>query len=150
MAAILVDDRALAAADPVAYLDRLRGIPPLTPCLDAVVLAATPALVKAYPHSLLDGLAAGRPVLVSRAIPMSRFVEQSGCGEVVEDAPAGSAEPISTHALLAAIDRLRSAYAARQAAAVRHRADFGLDQMRADFANVYAAAVATGSRRQTP
>ena len=115
-----------------------------------VVLAATPALVKAYPHSLLDGLAAGRPVLVSRAIPMSRFVEQSGCGEVVEDAPAGSAEPISTHALLAAIDRLRSAYAARQAAAVRHRADFGLEQMRADFANVYAAAVATGSRRQTP
>ena len=43
VAAILVDDRALAAADPVAYLDRLRGIPPLTPCLDAVVLAATPA-----------------------------------------------------------------------------------------------------------
>ncbi len=43
VAAILVDDRALAATDPVAYLDRLRGIPPLTPCLDAVVLAATPA-----------------------------------------------------------------------------------------------------------
>ncbi|MBL8619785.1 MAG: serine/threonine protein kinase [Myxococcales bacterium] len=42
VAAILVDDRPLAATDAVAYLDRLRGIPPLTPCLDAVVLAATP------------------------------------------------------------------------------------------------------------
>lgn len=42
VAAILVDDRRLAATDHVAYLDRLRGVPPLTPCLDAVVLAATP------------------------------------------------------------------------------------------------------------
>ncbi len=50
----------------------------------AVALADGDALIKAYPHSLLEALAAGRPVLVSRSIPMSQFVEQRGCGVIVE------------------------------------------------------------------
>jgi glycosyltransferase involved in cell wall biosynthesis len=50
----------------------------------SIVLADTPGIVKAYPHSLLDSLAAGKPVLVSRAIPMADFVEEKGCGVVVD------------------------------------------------------------------
>jgi glycosyltransferase involved in cell wall biosynthesis len=50
----------------------------------AVVMTADGALVKAYPHSLMEALAAGRPVLVSRSIPMAQYVEQMGCGVVVE------------------------------------------------------------------
>jgi glycosyltransferase involved in cell wall biosynthesis len=50
----------------------------------SVVLSAKPALVKAYPHSLMESLAAGKPVLVSRGIPLAALVEEKGCGRVVE------------------------------------------------------------------
>jgi glycosyltransferase involved in cell wall biosynthesis len=50
----------------------------------AIVLANGDTLVKAYPHSLLEALAAGRPVLVSRSIPIARYVEKTGCGVIVE------------------------------------------------------------------
>ena len=38
---LLVDDPALAVSDPAAYLSRLRALPSVVPCLDAVALAAT-------------------------------------------------------------------------------------------------------------
>ncbi|MGD8998434.1 MAG: glycosyltransferase [Anaerolineae bacterium] len=50
----------------------------------AITLAASPGIVKSYPHSLLESLAAGKPVLVSRAIPMADYVERNGCGVVIE------------------------------------------------------------------
>jgi glycosyltransferase involved in cell wall biosynthesis len=68
-----------------------------------VVLAASSKLVKAYPHSLLESLAAGRPVLISRSIPMSDYVEQKHCGIVVEK------NDISN--ILAAIKTLQADYA---------------------------------------
>ena len=49
----------------------------------AVVLAGRPGLVKAYPHSLLEALAAGRPVMVSAGNPMAEYVRETGCGRVV-------------------------------------------------------------------
>jgi glycosyltransferase involved in cell wall biosynthesis len=33
----------------------------------------------------MESLAAGRPVLVSRSNPMSYYVEDNGCGKVIED-----------------------------------------------------------------
>jgi eukaryotic-like serine/threonine-protein kinase len=41
--AMLVDEPDLAKADPTAYLTRLRAVPSLAPCLDAVALSATVA-----------------------------------------------------------------------------------------------------------
>ena len=52
----------------------------------AVVLAGQPGLVRAYPHSLLEALAAGRPVLVSDGNPMAEYVRATGCGRVVPGA----------------------------------------------------------------
>jgi glycosyltransferase involved in cell wall biosynthesis len=49
----------------------------------AVVLAGQPGLVRAYPHSLLEALAAGRPVVVSDGSPMAEHVRETGCGRVV-------------------------------------------------------------------
>jgi len=49
----------------------------------AVVLADKPKLVKAFPHSLLEALACGRPVLTSDRIPMSDYVLEHQCGLVV-------------------------------------------------------------------
>ncbi len=54
----------------------------------AIVLAARSDVVKAYPHSLLESLAAGKPVLISRAIPMASWVEQAGLGVVIDGVDA--------------------------------------------------------------
>ncbi len=102
----------------------------------AVVLATHGILVKGYPHSLLDALAAGRPVLVSRAIPMSAYVAAAGCGEVVET--------VTPAALLAAVDRLAAAYPARQTAAQAAAADFDYARMVNDYTQVYAATLRQG------
>jgi len=76
----------------------------------AVVLASDATLVKAFPHSLLESLAAGRPVLVSRTLPMADYVEQTGCGEVVDT--------VSFEGVLAALARLEARYKACRAAAL--------------------------------
>ena len=77
----------------------------------AVVLATDATLVKAFPHSLLEPLAAGRPVLVSRALPMADYVAETGCGQVVE--------AVSPEGVLAALARLEARYEACREAALR-------------------------------
>ena len=76
----------------------------------AVVLAGRPGLVKAFPHSLLEALAAGRPVLVSEGNPMAEYVRETGCGRVVPRLAAAD--------LLEAIRLLRLDYATCRARAV--------------------------------
>jgi glycosyltransferase involved in cell wall biosynthesis len=69
----------------VEVLDRVVDVNEILAEVHAsVTLAMEPDIVKAYPHSLLESLAAGKPVLVSRAIPMADYVEEKGCGVVVE------------------------------------------------------------------
>jgi len=77
----------------------------------SVVLAGDDALIKAYPHSLLESLAAGKPVLVSSIIPLARDVLAQGCGIVVDGVDAVS--------LGAAVDELVTNYAQYAAAAQR-------------------------------
>lgn len=50
----------------------------------SIVLAKDPAIIRAFPRSSLESLAAGKPVLVSRGIPLADVVAQTGCGQVVE------------------------------------------------------------------
>ncbi len=76
----------------------------------AVVLTTSPRLVKAYPHSLLEALAAGRPVLVSPGIELAGMVGAAGAGELVHE--------VSAAAVITALDRLRADYAERQRAAL--------------------------------
>lgn len=76
-----------------------------------VNLATAEGIVKAQPHSLLDSLAAGKPVLVSQAIPLADFVAQAGCGEVVQ-----SVTPV---AIEQALEKLMANYEARQVAALQ-------------------------------
>lgn len=89
-------------------------------CHAAVVLAAQPKLVKAYPHSLLEALAAGRPVLASDTLGMARHLQETGCGVVVRG--------VEADAVVAALAELRAGYAdyARKAEGSRASA-FGLD-----------------------
>jgi len=98
----------------------------------AVVLADDTRLVKAYPHSLLEALAAGRPILVSRAIPMSDYVEQIGCGQVVE--------AVRSQPFLAALGRLEANYEAHRARALQvGQQDFSQQQMVEAYKRLYAS-----------
>jgi glycosyltransferase involved in cell wall biosynthesis len=65
---------------------------------------------------------AGRPVLVSRAIPMAEYVEQTGCGVIVENVDAQS--------ILRALDELTAHYPQlREAARHVDRETFSLDRL---------------------
>ncbi len=50
----------------------------------AIVLAKHAGVIKPYPHSLLEALAAGRPVIVSDCIRMAKEIQRNGCGVVVD------------------------------------------------------------------
>lgn len=95
-----------------------------------ITLATDAAVIKAYPHSLLDSLAAGKPVLVNQAIPMADYVARAGCGAVVEK--------VTASAVLTALATLVQQYNALQQSAHQvGQRDFTLDQMIASFGQVY-------------
>jgi len=97
------------------------------------VLAETERQVKAYPHSLMESLAAGKPALVSGCIPMADYVVEKQCGEVVPR--------LTPDDLRAALQRLMDHYGQHQAQALAHgRADFALAPMLAAYGEVYAQA----------
>lgn len=98
----------------------------------AVVLADWTRLVKAYPHSLLEALACGRPVLVSEQVPMAQYVRQTGCGEVVPN--------LNVTELRGAIERLRGSYDTFSANALRvGQKDFRQEDLLADYESVYSS-----------
>ena len=78
-------------ANRITLLDRLVDVNKVLATVHAsITLANSPVIVKSYPHSLLESLAAGKPVLVSRAIPMADYVAETGCGQVVAEISARS------------------------------------------------------------
>ena len=87
----------------------------------SVVLADDPALVKAFPHSLLESLVAGKPVLVSPVMALADYVAKNECGVVVT--------AVSPSAIHHALDQLQQNYTTFQhnAQAVGGR-DFGQQQ----------------------
>jgi glycosyltransferase involved in cell wall biosynthesis len=96
----------------------------------SITLATNPAIIKSYPHSLLDSLAAGKPVLVSRVIPMADYVEQTGCGEVVAN--------VTPADIMAAVETLAGHYEVRQQVARQvGQRDFSQQVMIASFRKVY-------------
>lgn len=107
----------------------------LARCHAAVVLAETPRIVKAYPHSLLESLAAGKPVIASRAIPMSDYIAEKECGAV-----AASPHP---HAFKAAVENLVNDYDRFQSNALRTGArDFAVENLLQAYGELYKAALA--------
>jgi len=72
----------------------------------AIVLAKNPTLIKAYPHSLLEALAAGRPIIVSDGLAMADYVRKTNCGLTLPD--------FSLTALIQTILQLKQQYQAYQ------------------------------------
>jgi glycosyltransferase involved in cell wall biosynthesis len=96
----------------------------------AVALAGTSTLIKAYPHSLLESLAAGKPVLVSQAIPMADYVQETGCGYVVDN--------VTVESILKAVDELLLTYQEVQDIAKNlNKLVFSQNNMILSFINIY-------------
>jgi len=96
----------------------------------SITLATDPTLVRSYPHSLMDSLAAGKPILVSRAIPMSDYVDRTGCGKVVDS--------VTPTAILRAVEALARDYPNLQKAAQQvGQRDFSQEAMLDSYQKVY-------------
>ncbi|MBK8905041.1 MAG: glycosyltransferase [Anaerolineaceae bacterium] len=126
-------------AERVQVIDALVDVNAILATVHATVnLASTEGIVKAYPHSLLDSLASGKPVLVSRAIPMADTVAETGCGVVVE--------AVSPEAIGQAVDQLVANYGGMVETAVRvGQQDFSLQTMIDSYRAVYQAALEVGA-----
>ena len=96
----------------------------------SVALATGPAIIRSYPHSLMESLAAGKPVIVSRCIPMADYVERTGCGQVVES--------VTPTEILTAVESLTREYKDLQKSAQQvGQHDFSQGGMIASFQRVY-------------
>ena len=105
----------------------------------AAIFATTSGIIKSYPHSLLDALAAGKPVLLNNTIAMSDYVNKENCGVVAAE--------VTPAAILAALAQLRAGYATYAANAVSvGRRDFTEDAALQAVTAIYAAARSKASR----
>jgi glycosyltransferase involved in cell wall biosynthesis len=122
---------ALGVDERVTLINRLVDVNAVLAQAHATVaLATAPGIIKAYPHSLLDSLAAGKPVLVSQAIPMADYVTRTGCGQVVDK--------VAPESILQAITLLIRHYAMHTTAAIHGgRHDFPLDHLLRTYHQLY-------------
>ena len=87
----------------VEVVNRKIDVPELMKQHHAVVLLSEEsAIVKAYPHSLIEGLSMGIPVIISDTIAMADMVQENGLGEVVKG--------ISPESLSTALTKIKTHY----------------------------------------
>lgn len=104
----------------------------------SISLATDPAIIKSHPHSLLESLAAGKPVIVSRSIPMADYVEQTGCGRVVEH--------VTPDDILVAMEALATEYESwQQTARLVGQRDFSKRAMLDSFQKVYESVLGSAN-----
>lgn len=129
--------QAMGLSQQVTVIDKLTDVNAiLTNVHAAITLADKPGIIKSYPHSLLDSLAAGKPVLVSQAIPMADYVTETGCGVVVSS--------VTPNAILEAIEALRQQYNLAQTIALQvGQRDFSQQAMIASYQQVYEQVLQT-------
>jgi glycosyltransferase involved in cell wall biosynthesis len=129
--------RQLKLEEQVTVLDELVEVNQVLAGVHAsITLAMAPGIVKSFPHSLLESLAAGKPVLVSRAIPMADYVETTGCGRVVEN--------VTVEDILAAVDSLTREYEVLQHVARQTgRRDFSQQAMLDSYQKLYEQVLAS-------
>ena len=103
-----------------------------------VLATSSPRVVKAWPHSLLEALAAGRPVLTSAELAISGWVAEHSCGEVASCSPTAIGE---------ALDRMAGDYARYRAAARDlDLSEFSIARYVASYRQLYERLLASDSR----
>lgn len=103
-------------------------------CHAAIVLASRHNEVKSYPNSLMEALASGRPVLVSRIIPISEYIEENDLGKVIEK--------LSLEELVRVIRELIDQYNFFRCAVEQRRgSDLSVIRMIEDYGALYRKAI---------
>lgn len=74
-----------------------------------ILLANHSSIIKSYPHSLMESLICGKPVITTQQIPMSDFIRKKGVGQVLES--------FDFNALNNSVEHLKNQYAESQNAA---------------------------------
>ena len=88
--------------------------------------------IKTFPHSLLESLAAGKPVVLGNKIPMSDYVKEKDCGLVVHEH--------TTNAFLKAVSALKKNYQTlAQKTFELKAADFTKEKMVQKYGDLYEA-----------
>lgn len=106
----------------------------LTQVHGTIALATQEGIIKAYPHSLLDSLAAGKPVVISRGIPMAEYIEKTGVGCVVES--------VDHHTILRIVKKFRKSYARLQSSAQRiDLNEFSVERMLRSYRELYQSKI---------
>jgi glycosyltransferase involved in cell wall biosynthesis len=126
--------RSLGLADRVEIIQEkvdVSGI--LSRCHAAIALSAASGHIKSFPNSLMESLAAGRPALISRSIPMSYYVEDTGCGKVIEE--------LSLEELIDAIAVITEDYPAFSRAAFLAGRALSADKMINDYRHLYQSLI---------
>ncbi len=101
----------------------------------SITLVTDPIIIRSYPHSLIESLAAGKPILVSRSIPMADYVSQHGSGVIVEE--------VTAEAILNAVERLAQSYETVSTSARQLNADdFSEQRLITSFQEVYESVAA--------
>ena len=101
----------------------------LSRCHAAIVLSATSDQIKSFPNSLMEALAAGRPALISRCIPMSYYIEENNCGKVIEE--------LGLEELMNAISEIIDEYSTFSKAASLAGRALSADQMVDEYQHLY-------------
>jgi glycosyltransferase involved in cell wall biosynthesis len=96
-----------------------------------ILLTENGGLVKSFPHSLIESLVAGKPVLLSDTIAMADYVNSRQCGVVVPS--------MNMEALTSAIETLRRNYEllTRNAARIE-RGEFSINSMVEKYRDIYS------------
>lgn len=122
--------RALGLQNRVEVINRRVDVKAILAKVHAAVAVATgDAIIKSYPHSLLEALAAGRPVLVSAQIPMAQDVATATAGILIDSLESASL----AHAFQAILDD----YAAYSYQARALSTTFSLAHFLDDYATLY-------------
>ena len=100
----------------------------------AIVLADDPSVVKAYPHSLLEALASGKPAIINAGIPMADYVARHRCGYVIDT--------ISPDSICDAISKLANDYDHYVKNALHvGKKDFSLETLVSSYRDLYESVV---------
>ncbi len=100
----------------------------------AAVLAEKPRLIKSFPHSALESLASGRPVLTSAGLGIADFIHRHRCGIVLDS--------LSEDSVLAGIRSFMENYEVLAAAAMRlELAEFSRERFLEAYERVYSRAL---------
>jgi len=95
-----------------------------------VLLCSNASIVKSYPHSLLEALVSGKPVITSKEIPIADYVTENNCGLVLDT--------YNTNQLVHLIHDFRSNIEALSSKAMQINVhDFSVEKMKSEYQILY-------------